>query len=60
MTPQELLAGAQHIAGRFPHADLVKNQVGNLVAFVDGEAAGWLDLTDGEFSLFSGWEAADA
>lgn len=57
MTPQQLLAGAQQIADRFPDSSLERNQVGNLVVVIDDEYAGWLDLTDGEFTLFSDWEA---
>lgn len=47
MTPAQLLAGAQEIAGRAPDAVLVKNDVGNLAIVRDGEYAGWLDLRYG-------------
>jgi hypothetical protein len=48
MTPEQLLAGAQEIAERFPDAELVKNDVGNLAIVVSGEYAGYLDLRTGE------------
>lgn len=51
MTPAQLLAGAREIAERFPGAELVKNQVGNLAVMVDGEYAGYLDLRTGEVAL---------
>jgi len=47
MTPAQLLAGAQEVAGRAPDAVLVKNQVGNLAIVRDGEMIGWLDLRYG-------------
>jgi hypothetical protein len=48
MTPAQLLAGAQEVAERFPGAELVKNQAGNLAITVDGEYAGFIDLRTGE------------
>ena len=48
MTPAQLLDGAREVAGRFPGAELVKNQVGNLAVFVDGEYVAWLNLRTGE------------
>lgn len=48
MTPAQLLAGATEVARRWPGAELVKNQVGNLSVVVDGVYVGYLDLRDGE------------
>jgi hypothetical protein len=48
MTPEQLLAGAREVAERFPDAELVKNDVGNLAITVSGEYAGYLDLRTGE------------
>lgn len=48
LTPAGLLAGAREVAERFPGAELVKNQVGNLAIMVGGECVGYLDLRTGE------------
>jgi hypothetical protein len=48
LTPAQLLNGAREVAERFPAAELVKNQVGNLAIMIDGEYAGYLDLRTGE------------
>ena len=48
MTPAQLLAGAREVAERFPGADLVKNDVGNLAIVVGGEYVGYLDLRTGQ------------
>jgi len=48
MTPAQLLAGAQEVAGRAPDAVLVKNAAGNLMIARDTEMIGWLDLRYGE------------
>jgi len=47
MTPAQLLEGAQALMDRFPTAELVKNQVGNLAVMVEGEYVGYLDLRYG-------------
>jgi hypothetical protein len=48
MTPAQLLAGAQAVAGRWPDAELIRNEVGNLAIVRDGEFLGYLDLRTGE------------
>lgn len=48
MTPAQLLDGAREVAERFPDAQLVKNDVGNLAVMVNGEMVAWLDLRTGE------------
>jgi hypothetical protein len=48
MTPAQLLAGAQEVAERFPDAELVKNDLGNLAIVDSGEYAGFIDLRTGE------------
>jgi len=48
MTPAQLLAAAQAVAGRAPDAELAKNQVGNLSIMRGGEMIGWVDLRYGE------------
>jgi hypothetical protein len=47
MTPAQLLAGAEFVADRWPDAELVKNDVGNLAIVRGGEMIGWLDLRYG-------------
>jgi hypothetical protein len=54
MTTAQLLSGAREVAERFPGADLVKNDVGNLAIVVGGEYVGYLDLRDGEVSVIPG------
>jgi hypothetical protein len=53
MTPAELLAGARQVAERFPDAELVKNQVGNLAIVVGGRYVGSLNLRTGEADVLS-------
>ena len=48
LTPAQLLDGAREVAGRFPDAELVKNDVGNLAIVAGGEYVGYLDLRTGE------------
>lgn len=48
MTPAEFLQAAQAVVERFPNAELVKNEVGNLAVFVDGQYVAWVDLRYGE------------
>jgi hypothetical protein len=53
MTPAQLLAGAQEVAERFPGAELVKNQVGNLAITVGGKYAGSHNLRNGEVDVLT-------
>jgi hypothetical protein len=53
MTPAELLAGARQVAERFPDAELVKNQVGNLAIVDSGLYVGSLNLRTGEVDVLS-------
>jgi hypothetical protein len=53
MTPAQLLAGAQEVAGRFPGAELVKNAAGNLAIADGGRYVGWLNLRDGEVDVLT-------
>jgi hypothetical protein len=48
MTPAQLLAGAREVAERWPDAELVKNQVGNLAIVDGGRYVGSLNLRYGE------------
>jgi hypothetical protein len=49
MTPQQLLAVTREVVARYPQADLVKNQVGNLSVVNAGQYVGFIDLVTGEF-----------
>jgi hypothetical protein len=53
MTPAHLLAGAREVAERFPGAELVKNQAGNLAITVGGRYVGSLDLRSGEVDVLT-------
>jgi hypothetical protein len=53
MTPAQLLAAATEVATRFPAAELVKNEVGNLAIMNGGVYAGYLDLRDGTAVVFT-------
>ena len=56
MTIEQLISAAQDVSRRFPQADLVKNQVGNLAIYVDDNYVGFIDLLDGEVDLFDAHE----
>jgi hypothetical protein len=53
MTPAQLLAGAREVAERWPDAELVKNQVGNLSVMDGGRYVAWLDLRTGEVAALA-------
>ena len=53
MTPAQLLAGATEVAARFPNAELVKNQVGNLAIVDGGRYVGSLNLRTGEVDVLT-------
>jgi hypothetical protein len=48
-----LVAAVANLYGRYPTARLIRNQVGNLSAVVDGDPVGYLDLTFGRFVDFA-------
>lgn len=52
MTPEDLRVACDLVANRFPGADLVKNQVGNLsILDTGGLYIGWIDLRTGEVEM---------
>jgi hypothetical protein len=51
MTPAQFLACATEVAERFPNAELVKNELGNLAIVEGGRYVGFLDLRAGEVDV---------
>jgi hypothetical protein len=49
---RKLLDVMRDVADRYPDAALTRNDVGNLVVWVDGRAVGWVELMNPGFYLF--------
>lgn len=51
MTPDQLLAMAEHVHSHWPSATLEKNRVGNLNVYLGDAWVAWLDLATGAVEL---------